>query len=78
MNGRNTLHYAADYGHVEVVKLLLEKAGKIDVSNIYIHVQSCIIYMCMYVYEVLCYTLFHLSSPRFVTGSSRRNGTRIL
>ena len=24
------------------------------------------------------YTLFQLSSPRFETGSSRRNGTRIL
>ena len=55
MNGRNALHYAADYGHVEVVKLLLEKGAKIDVSNIHVHVQSCIntcIYM--YMYEVLC------------------------
>ena len=55
MNGRNALHYAADYGHVEVVKLLLEKGAKIDVSNIHVHVQSCIITcIYMYMYEVLC------------------------
>ena len=54
MNRCNALHYAADYGQVEVVQLLLEKGANIDVSNIYRHVQSCIIYMCMYVYEVLC------------------------
>ena len=41
MNGRNALHYAADYGQVEVVQLLLEKGAKIDVSNIH-RVQSCI------------------------------------
>ena len=35
MNGRNALHYAADYGQVEVVQLLLEKKANIDVSNIH-------------------------------------------
>ena len=55
MNRRNALHYAADYGQVEVVKLLLEKGAKIDVSNIHVHVQSCIITcIYMYMYEVLC------------------------
>ena len=41
MNGRNALHYAADYGQVEVVQLLLEKKANIDVSNIHrVHVHT--------------------------------------
>ena len=32
LNGRNPLHYAADYGQVEVLKYLLTKNVKIDVS----------------------------------------------
>ena len=46
MNGRNALHYAADYGQVEVVQLLLEKKANIDVSNI----QSTCTYMYSHVY----------------------------
>jgi ankyrin repeat protein len=33
MNGRNALHYAADYGQVEVVQLLLEKKANIDLPD---------------------------------------------
>ena len=44
MNGCNALHYAADYGQVEVVQLLLEKKANIDVSNIHrVHVHVYII-----------------------------------
>jgi len=32
MNGRNPLHYAADYGHADVLEYLLSKGAKIDVS----------------------------------------------
>ena len=31
MNGRNPLHYAADYGHADVLEYLLSKGAKIDV-----------------------------------------------
>ena len=32
LNGRNGLHYAADYGQVNVVKYFCEKGAKVDVS----------------------------------------------
>ena len=32
MNGRNPLHYAADYGHADMLEYLLSKGAKIDVS----------------------------------------------
>ena len=32
LNGRNPLHYAADFGHTEVLKYLISKGGKVDVS----------------------------------------------
>jgi len=32
LNGRNSLHYAADYGHVDVLNYLISKGGKVDVS----------------------------------------------
>ena len=51
MNGRNALHYAADYGQVEVVQLLLEKKAKIDVSNIHrVHVHTCTVMYFIHVY----------------------------
>ena len=31
MNGRNPLHYAADYGHADMLEYLLSKGAKIDV-----------------------------------------------
>ena len=34
MNGRNAIHYAADYGQTEIVKLLVEKGADVNVSNI--------------------------------------------
>ena len=34
MNGRNALHYAADYGQAEVVSLLLKLKADINVRNI--------------------------------------------
>ena len=32
LNGRNALHYAADYGHTDVLNYLISKGGKVDVS----------------------------------------------
>ena len=32
LNGRNPLHYAADYGHTDVLNYLISKGGKVDVS----------------------------------------------
>ena len=32
LNGRNALHYATDYGQAEVIKYLVGKGAKLDVS----------------------------------------------
>ena len=32
LNGRNALHYAADYGQAEVIEYLVKKGAKLDVS----------------------------------------------
>ena len=32
LNGRNALHYAADYGQADVIKFLVSKKAKLDVS----------------------------------------------
>ena len=32
MNGRNALHYAADYGQIEVVDFLISKGADVNVS----------------------------------------------
>ena len=34
LNGRNPLHYAADYGQVDVIEYLLTKGANIDVSGV--------------------------------------------
>ena len=36
LNGRNPLHYAADYGHTDVLNYLISKGGKVDVSTHYV------------------------------------------
>ena len=33
LNGRNALHYAADYGQAEVISFLVKKGANVDVSN---------------------------------------------
>ena len=33
LNGRNALHYAADYGQADVIKYLVSKGAKLDVSE---------------------------------------------
>lgn len=33
IEGRTPLHYAADYGHSEVIGYLIDKGGDIDVSD---------------------------------------------
>ena len=40
LNGRNALHYAADYGQAEVIKYLIQKGAKLDVS-VYVSVSVC-------------------------------------
>lgn len=46
LNGRNPLHYAADYGHTDVLNYLISKGGKVDVSvvtSVYVcneHIES--------------------------------------
>ena len=36
LNGRNALHYAADYGQAEVIKYLVGKGAKLDVSVLHL------------------------------------------
>lgn len=35
LNGRNGLHFAADYGQEEVIEFLLSKGATINVSSLY-------------------------------------------
>ena len=65
MNGRNALHYAADYGQVAVVDLLLEQKANINVS----HALSHSTYFCsISVPPLSCPTHSHLfhTPPTFV------------
>ena len=42
LNGRNALHYAADYGQVDVIQILVSKGANVNVS---VHRK----YVCMYI-----------------------------
>ena len=42
LNGRNALHYAADYGQAEVIKYLVGKEAKLDVSVYVCHQCVCV------------------------------------
>ncbi|XP_065912767.1 myotrophin-like [Dysidea avara] len=33
LNGRNALHYAADYGHTDVLEYLISKGGLVDLAD---------------------------------------------
>ena len=48
LNGRNALHYATDYGQAEVIKYLVGKGAKLDVSVL------CLSPMCVCVCVCVC------------------------
>ena len=47
LNGRNALHYAADYGQVEVIKLLLNKGADVNVSVHWTYAYICVYCVCL-------------------------------
>ena len=64
LNGRNALHYAADYGQAEVIKYLVGKGAKLDVSVLCLSPICVCVCVCVCVCACVCASIRESFTPQ--------------